>query len=50
MLGERCGRVPPSDHKAEIADPEKHDDFMYPGNVDFFTFISFFVNIIGSQN
>ena len=44
MLGERCGRVPPSDHKAEIDDPEKHDDFMYPGNVDFVYFYMSFGN------
>ena len=37
VLGERCGRVPPSDHKEEIDNPEKHDDLMYPGQVDFFT-------------
>ena len=39
VLGERCGRVPPSDHDAEIKDPLTHDDFMYPGTCQILMYV-----------
>ena len=26
IVGDRCGRVPPSDHAEELKDPERHYD------------------------